>query len=230
MPKAVLLGLAIVLVVAGGCGERRGGGREGESFRADADAACTERQRALIRAYDTAQQDGKSGAALDEATVRAQVDGESGLVRKLREIDPPKGLEHAYSEFLTTHEHRRAVLEAADEALERGDSKAAEADFERVAGLQDEVYALGRALDLGACAGAVPGAQESKVRAAVEQELADRGARSVEIIEIEGNDQYAEVELRPSGGRFDAQLVDAHATRDGEQWSVAAVEPVGSGR
>jgi len=106
--------LAIAVVVATGCG-----GDDGNAFRAKADAVCSERHRAVVQAYDTAMKKGTTGPALAEAALSTQIDAESGLLRDLRELDPPKNLERTYSEFLTAHTHRRDLLEAAQHALQR---------------------------------------------------------------------------------------------------------------
>jgi hypothetical protein len=234
MPRRAFVGLAATLVaLAGACGESGGGGGGGDAaagFRADADAVCSERNRAVVQAYDTARDGGKRGLALDEATNRAQIEGETSVLDGLKGLEPPAGLDAAYTELLAAHEHRRDLLEVAERALEKRDAEAAVADGERASALQDEIYALGRALGLETCAGAVPADQRPAITAAVERQLTARGASSVEIIEIEGNDQYAEAEVLSRGGDFDSEAVNVHVSRDGEAWSVAEVEQVGSGR
>ena len=228
MPKAVVIGLTIVAMAAAACGEAQEGD-DASTFRSSADAVCSERHRAVIQAYDDARERGAKGLALDDATNSAQIEGESSLVEGLSELEPPAGLEPAYAELLSTHEHRRDVLEAAQKATEAGDRKAANADGERASALQDEIYALGRGLGLETCAGAIPADQEPQARAAVERALADRGVSSVEIIEIEGNDQYGEAEVLAGGGDFESEVVNVHVQREGEDWKVAEIERIGSG-
>ena len=235
MPRTALaVGLAALIAFAGGCGESGGGGGEegaaGAEFRAQADAVCGKRNQAVVQAYDSAREGGATGLALDEATNRAQMQGETSIVDGLKGLDPPEGLDAAYAEFLSTHEHRRDLIEAAQRAVENRDAKAAAANGERASALQDEAYALGRALGLGTCAGSVPDDQQPKVTAAVEQAFTDRGASEVEIIELEGNDQYAEAEVLSTGGDFDSEVVNAHVQREGQEWSLADIRPVGSSR
>ena len=227
MSKAVRLALVGAVVAAGGCGGgEQGGGREADAFPARADAVCSDRHRAVVEAYDKAREGGAKGAALDKATYRAQIEGESSLLSGLKGLDPPAGLDAAYAEFLSAHEHRRDVLEASEKAIEKGDTKAAAANGAREGALQDEVYALGRSLGLKTCAGAIPADQEPKARAAAERGLKDRGASSVEILEIEGNDQYAEVEALSTGGDFDSEVVNAHVQREADEWSLIEIRPI----
>jgi len=85
-------------------------------------------------------------------------------------------------------------------------------------------------MGLEACAGAVPAGQEPKIRAAAERALAGRGAGSTGVLEIEGNDNYAEVEVLPKGGNFDSEVVNAHVHLDQGKWTVRAITPVGRSR
>src|SRR5215208_1871516 len=94
-----------------GCNRMRR--RRRKRLPGQADAVCSERHRAVVQAYDTAMKKGTTGPALAEAALSTQIDAESGLLRDLRELDPPKNLERTYSEFLTAHTHRRDLLEAA---------------------------------------------------------------------------------------------------------------------
>jgi hypothetical protein len=221
MIKAILPVVAAAVLLLAACG----GDEDTESFIADADALCAERDTAVTQAYADARE--ASGRfAPPDAALEGQAAAEDQLASELGAIEPPSELEGSYEEMVTLQRQRAELLAAADDSLRDGNTEAMEADRALASLYHDEAYAVARGLGFTECAGRLSAEDEEAVTAAVEDALAEEGATSVEIDEIEGHGEFAEAEVLPTGGRYDEEAVRVLMITEGGEWVSTQIEPV----
>lgn len=225
---ALIAGVAAVLLLAA-CGDDEGG--DTESFVADADALCAERNEAVNAAYDEAFAGGGTGPGSPaDAALEEHAAAEEELASGLAEIEAPSELENVYAEMVDLEEKEAELLAAADASFHDGNLEGMEADRALASHYQDESHAIARGLEMSDCAGLLSAEEEEAVTEAVEDALADEGASSVEIDELEGHSQYAEAEVLPSGGRYDNEALRVlMRTDENGDWELANLFPFGSG-
>ena len=224
MNKAMLALAAVGALALGACGDDDDDGAT--SFVADADALCAERNTAVVSAY----QEAGGASASDSAVLEAHAAAEEELATGLAEIEASSELEQPFEELVALREQRAELMAAASESVQAENADVANVDRALADLYQDEAHAVARALGMSDCADRLPAADEEEVTAAIERALAQEGAASVEVYEVEGHDVFAEAEVVPSGGRYDREALRVQMIRseDGE-WELDDVNPFGSG-
>jgi hypothetical protein len=228
--KRMTLVFAIAAVTLAACGDDDDEGAD--SFVADAEAACIEGHDAATQAYVDAFESGAPGDEpedLEDAALKAHAAAEEALASGLEAVEAPGELEGVQAELVELHEKRGEMYASADASVQDGNVQAAEAYRDLAHQYEDESHAVARGLGMSECAGVLPDEDVQAVTAVTEDALTAEGAGSVDINEIEGyRDNFAEVDVVPTGGRYDSQAIRVLLRPDESgEWAFVSIQPFG---